>query len=214
VKSLPGNDYEAPFWASDQYVAGVDEAGRGCLAGPVAAAAVILPKNFINTLNINDSKKLTHSQRMQISQQIIDIAIDYRIEFVDNHEIDKINILQATLIAMQKSCLSLRPRPHHLLIDGNRFNSCKIAHTTIIEGDAKCVSIAAASILAKVYRDLWMIEIADKLYPDHNFAQHKGYGTKLHYEAIKKHGITPIHRKSFLKNLDEHWSLFENEHIH
>jgi ribonuclease HII len=209
-KTYPNTDYEAPFWASGNYVAGVDEAGRGCLAGPVVAAAVILPRNFTEKTGINDSKKLLPSRRFELYNYLIKNVLDFRVELIDSETVDRINILQATLLAMRNASFSLRPRPSHLLIDGNRFNECIIPYSTIVDGDALCLSIAAASILAKVLRDIWMTEIADKIYPNYGFAQHKGYGTKQHYEAIKKHGITPIHRKTFLKKIEvEQCELFE-----
>ena len=177
--------------------AGCDEAGRGCLAGPVFAAAVILPPDFNDPL-INDSKQLNHKQRMQLRKVIEHYALDWAVASVSNQEIDKINILNAAIHAMHIAIGKLRKlKPEHLLIDGNRFKPYPgIPHTCIIKGDSKFLSIAAASILAKTYRDEFMVNIS-KEYPLYNWDINKGYPTKKHRESIAKHGTTPYHRLSF-----------------
>lgn len=176
--------------------AGCDEAGRGCLAGPVTAAAVILPKNYKNPL-LNDSKKLTPNQREILRTEIINSAIAWNVAFVSNNEIDNMNILRASVKAMHIALDGLSKVPQHLLIDGNRFYQYKnIAHTTIIKGDSLYLSIAAASVLAKTFRDEYMERIHYE-YPAYGWNRNKGYGTKYHREAILAHGLTPYHRKSF-----------------
>ena len=180
-------------------VCGVDEAGRGPLAGPVYAAAVILPEGC-EIEGLNDSKKLSEKKREQLFDVITEKAIAYSIQMVDAQTIDDINILQATFLAMRRAVESLDPKPDIALIDGNGKPGLVIEERTVVKGDAKSVSIAAASILAKVTRDRYMLE-ADKKYPEYGFAKHKGYGTKLHYEAIREHGICPEHRRTFLKKI-------------
>ena len=176
--------------------AGCDEAGRGCLAGPVAAAAVILPKNYKNPL-LNDSKKLTPKQRELLKPEIINSAIAWKVAFVDNIEIDNINILRASIKAMHLAIDGLSKVPQHLLIDGNRFYQYKnLAHTTIIKGDSLYLSIAAASVLAKTFRDEFMNRIHDE-YPVYGWNSNKGYATRFHRDAILRHGLSPYHRKSF-----------------
>jgi ribonuclease HII len=176
--------------------AGCDEAGRGCLAGPVAAAAVILPKNFKHPV-LNDSKKLTAKQRDSLKEEIMNSAIAWHVAFVDNNEIDKINILRASIKAMHLAIEGLSKKPQFLLIDGNKFFSYKeIKHKTIVKGDSLYFSIAAASVLAKTFRDEFMEKIHNE-YPDYGWNKNKGYATLFHRDAIKKHGITPYHRKSF-----------------
>ena len=177
-------------------VCGVDEAGAGPLAGPLAAAAVILPANCaINS--INDSKKLSSKLRAMLYDEILDVAIAHSIVFIDNNEIDKINILQARLKAMAMAVNSLEPAASYALVDGERALA-GIASLPIQGGDSKSMSIAAASILAKVARDRLMDEY-DKIYPQYGFMRHKGYGTSQHMEAIKAHGPSPIHRKTFIR---------------
>ncbi|MDR3256887.1 MAG: ribonuclease HII [Endomicrobium sp.] len=178
-------------------IAGVDEAGRGPLAGPVAAAVVILPKNLIIP-NLNDSKKLSEKKREILFEIIKEKALDYAIETVDNKIIDKINILRATFLAMSRAVLKLKIKPDICLIDGNhKISSFSFTNQeAIISGDAKSACIAAASILAKVTRDRIMLEYA-KQYPFYEFEKHKGYGTKKHIEALKKYGACPIHRLTF-----------------
>ncbi|MBK9246680.1 MAG: ribonuclease HII [Ignavibacteria bacterium] len=199
--NTPSTDYESPFWTKKQLVAGVDEAGRGPLAGPVVAAAVILPINSSVHLGFNDSKKLTELQRNELVEVIQSLALSIGISFIDTVEIEKLNIRRATLKAMQVAVDSLHESPHHVFIDGNYFEHSSRSYTTVVKGDAKVLSISAASIVAKVTRDKWMCEIADTQYPEYGFAQHKGYGTKQHCEAIKKYGPCPIHRSLFLRKL-------------
>ena len=179
--------------------AGCDEAGRGCLAGPVFAAAVILPKNYQNEL-LDDSKKLNLRRREELRAQILDDAIAWAVAEVDNEKIDEINILNASILAMQLAIGKLSIKPQFLLIDGNRFKSYKdIPHETIVKGDGKYLSIAAASILAKTFRDDFMKKI-DLEFPEYDWKQNKGYPVAKHKIAIAKHGITPYHRKSFRLN--------------
>ena len=181
--------------------AGCDEAGRGCLAGPVMAAAVILPFNFQNEL-LNDSKQLTRKQREELRPLIEEQALAYAVAEVSHSEIDKINILNASFLAMHRAVGQLTITPEHLLIDGNRFHAYpSITHTCIIKGDALFMSIAAASVLAKTYRDDRMIQL-DKDYPGYGWSKNKGYPTQQHREAIRQLGITPYHRKTF-RLLDE-----------
>lgn len=176
--------------------AGCDEAGRGCLAGPVVAAAVILDRNKNYPL-LDDSKKLTEKQRMKLRTVIMDEALAYGIGIVDNNEIDEINILKASFLAMHRAIEQLSIRPELLLIDGNRFNPYKdIKHQCIVGGDAKYQSIAAASILAKTTRDA-MMEEYDKIYPMYNWKKNKGYPTLEHKNAISERGTTPLHRMTF-----------------
>lgn len=183
-----------------KYICGVDEAGRGPLAGPVCAAAVILPENC-EIEGLNDSKKLSEKKREALFDIIKEKAVAYSISYGTLEEIEEFNILEATYIAMNRAIDSLSIAADFALIDGNREpKGIKIPCLTVVKGDAKSSSIAAASILAKVTRDRLMMEY-DKKYPQYQFAKHKGYGTKIHYEAIKEHGICEIHRRSFLKNV-------------
>lgn len=176
--------------------AGCDEAGRGCLAGPVFAAAVILPEDFRNEL-LNDSKQLNEKHRYELRPIIEREALAWAVGIVDNHEIDKINILRASIEAMHRAIRQLKIRPEALLIDGNRFYPFEdIPHTTIVKGDGKMMSIAAASVLAKTYRDDFMTQIHNE-FPVYNWAVNKGYPTKDHRAAIAQHGVTPYHRMSF-----------------
>jgi ribonuclease HII len=176
--------------------AGCDEAGRGCLAGPVVAAAVILPKNFKHNV-LNDSKKLTAKQRFSLRDEILASAIASKVAFIDNEEIDEINILRAAIKAMHLAIEGLEKTPQFLLIDGNRFYRYKdIEHKTIIKGDGLFLSIAAASVLAKTYRDEFMEKIHEE-YPQYGWNRNKGYPTLYHRSAIMRYGITPYHRKSF-----------------
>ena len=176
--------------------AGCDEAGRGCLAGPVFAAAVILPDNFHNEL-LNDSKQLTEKQRDYLRPIIEQQALAWAVASMDNQEIDQINILNASIAAMHKALDGLSLLPQHIIIDGNRFKAYKnIPHLCIVKGDAKYMSIAAASVLAKTHRDEYM-ETLDKLFPVYNWKQNKGYPTREHREAVLRHGLSPYHRVSF-----------------
>ena len=178
-------------------ICGVDEAGRGPLAGPVCAAAVILPPH-IELPGLNDSKKLTDKRRRELYPMIKEAAVAYGIGFASHEEIDEINILQATYLAMERAIAQLRVSPDLLLIDGNRAKDFGIPAQTVVKGDSLSASIAAASVLAKVTRDDLMLEAA-KEYPQYGFEVHKGYGTKAHYEALTGFGISPIHRRTFLK---------------
>jgi ribonuclease HII len=176
--------------------AGCDEAGRGCLAGPVVAAAVILPKNYKHPV-LNDSKKLTEKQRAFLKDEIINSAIAWKVAFVDNNEIDEINILRASIKAMHIAIEALETEPQFLLIDGNRFYPFKsINFETIIRGDGIFFSIAAASVLAKTFRDEFMEKIHHE-FPEYGWDRNKGYPTCYHRAAIVRHGITPYHRKTF-----------------
>jgi ribonuclease HII len=184
------------FLVKNRIEAGCDEAGRGCLAGPVVAAAVILPQNFEHPM-LNDSKKMTEKQRHALVPIIEQNAIAYAVSFVDHQEIDKINILNASFTAMHRAVDQLKIKPEFLLIDGNRFNPYPgIQHECIIKGDGKLLSIAAASVLAKTYRDQYMEKI-DLEYPCYNWKKNKGYPTKDHREAIKMYGSCVFHRQSF-----------------
>ena len=175
---------------------GTDEAGRGCLAGPVVAAAVILPENFEHSF-LNDSKQLTEKQRFELKPFIEEYAVSYAVGFVWQQEIDEINILNASILAMHQSIEQLSKQPEFIIVDGNKFkNYNSIPHQTIVKGDSKYLSIAAASVLAKTYRDEFMEKIHNE-FPDYNWKQNKGYPTKQHREAIRNHGITSHHRKSF-----------------
>jgi len=176
--------------------AGCDEAGRGCLAGPVFAAAVILPKNYKHPV-LNDSKKLTARQRSELRDEIINSAIAWKVAFVDNAGIDEINILRASIKAMHLAVDGLEKRPQFLLIDGNRFFPYKdLKYKTIIRGDGLYFSIAAASVLAKTFRDEYMEKIHNE-YPAYGWNRNKGYPTPYHREALLRYGLTPYHRKSF-----------------
>jgi ribonuclease HII len=184
----------------DMIEAGCDEAGRGCLAGPVFAAAVILPTDFVCE-ELNDSKQLTEKARYALRPLIEEKAVAWAVGIVDHKEIDKINILNASFLAMQRAVASLKVRPQHLLIDGNRFRKYEdIPHTCVVKGDGKLLPIAAASILAKTYRDDYMMDLHTQ-YPLYDWDHNKGYPTKKHRTAIKEHGVTPFHRLTF--NLTE-----------
>lgn len=180
-------------------ICGVDEAGRGPLAGPVCAAAVILPKGLVIP-GLNDSKKLTDKRRRELFPIIQQEAVSFGIAFASQEEIDEINILQATFLAMRRAIDQLEPKPQFALIDGNRETDFGVPCKTVIKGDSLSANIAAASVLAKVTRDNWMIEAAEK-YPGYGFEIHKGYGTKAHYAALEKLGPCAIHRRTFLKKL-------------
>lgn len=185
-----------PFLMKDRVEAGCDEAGRGCLAGAVYAAAVILPPDFENEL-LNDSKQLTERQRYALREVIEREAVAWSVGVVTPEEIDRINILNASFLAMHRAVDGLQVRPQHLLIDGNRFKKYPdIPHTTVVKGDAKFLSIAAASILAKTYRDDYMLQLHAE-FPDYDWDHNKGYPTPKHRAAIRAHGTTPYHRMSF-----------------
>ena len=178
---------------------GVDEAGRGPLAGPVCAAAVILPRD-IDIPRLNDSKKLSEKQRESLYDIIIRESLSYGIAFSTVEEIEQLNILQATFLAMNRAISQLSLKPELALIDGNRNTGIDMPSQCVVKGDSRCADIAAASILAKVTRDRYMYELARE-YPQYHFEKHKGYGTKLHYEAIREYGPSPVHRMSFLKRM-------------
>ena len=182
-------------------ICGVDEAGRGPLAGPVCAAAVILPVGVVIP-GLDDSKKLTEKKREALYDVIKETAVSYGIAFASENEIDEMNILNATFLAMKRAVEKLGMKPDLALIDGNQKPHTGINEVTVIKGDGKSMSIAAASVLAKVTRDRYMLEL-DKKYPQYEFKKHKGYGTKLHYEKILEYGISDVHRKTFLKNLED-----------
>lgn len=178
---------------------GVDEAGRGPLAGPVCAAAVILPQG-LEIDGLNDSKKLTEKKREALYDIITANALDYGVAFASVEEIEELNILNATFLAMNRALAKLSTAPELALIDGNRDSGIDFPSRCVVKGDSRCADIAAASILAKVTRDRYMVEMAGS-YPQYHFEKHKGYGTKLHYEAIRQYGPSPIHRLSFLKKM-------------
>lgn len=180
-------------------VCGVDEAGRGPLAGPVFAGAVILPENYTHEI-LNDSKKLSEKKRDLVYDDIIKDAIAWSVGIATEKEIDEINILNATFLAMKRAVDGLSIKPDLAFIDGNRYPNTGVKEVTIVKGDSKCMSVAAASIIAKVSRDRFMLEMAEK-YPQYQFEKHKGYGTKLHYEMIEQFGVSEIHRRTFLKNI-------------
>lgn len=185
-----------PYLNKELIEAGCDEAGRGCLAGAVYAAAVILPTDYVNE-RLNDSKKLTEHQRYALREEIERDALAWAVGVVLPAEIDKINILNASFLAMHRAIDQLSMRPQHLLIDGNRFNKYHdVPHTTVVKGDGKFLSIAAASILAKTYRDDYMNKLHEE-YPMYDWKGNKGYPTKKHREAIAKYGTTPYHRMTF-----------------
>ena len=185
------------FYQGYQIIGGVDEAGRGPLAGPVCAAAVILPQN-LEIPGLTDSKKLTDKRRRELFPVIQEQAVAYGIGLASEEEIDRINILQATFLAMKRALEQLSLKPDLALIDGNREKDFGLPVKTIVKGDSLSANIAAASVLAKVTRDNLMVELAET-YPQYGFEIHKGYGTKAHYEALRKYGASDIHRSSFLK---------------
>lgn len=183
-------------------VCGIDEAGRGPLAGPVFAAAVILPKDYIIE-GLNDSKKLSEKKRDLLFDEIKEHAV-YAVASASVEEIDEMNILNATFLAMRRAFDALPERPQAAFVDGDRLPGLPVPSKAIIKGDSLSASIAAASIMAKVSRDRYMLSL-DEQYPEYCFKKHKGYGTKLHYEKIREFGISPVHRKTFLKKLPEGW---------
>lgn len=185
---------------NNKLVCGVDEAGRGPLAGPVCAAAVIMPYGVIID-GVNDSKKLTEKKRELLFDTIKEKSLSYGIAFSDEEEIDEVNILNATFLAMKRAVKSLKTKPDFIIVDGNCLPDFDIPAKAIVKGDSLSHSIACASILAKVTRDRLMKELSKK-YPEYGFEKHKGYGTKAHYEAIKANGMCEIHRRTFLKNVN------------
>ncbi|MBU3678326.1 MAG: ribonuclease HII [Candidatus Kapabacteria bacterium] len=200
-------EYEQSLYGRGLTIIGVDEAGRGALAGPVVAAAVVLDMRTIPA-GIDDSKKLRPQQRSQLDTAIKASAIAWAVGWCSSGHIDEVNILQATFDAMHKAvndCIRKVDQPPemcHLLIDGNRFRPHAAPHTTVVHGDALCVSIAAASILAKVHRDTVMAGEVDRMYPAYGFARHKGYGTSVHRKAIAMHGPCPEHRRTFISGIE------------
>ncbi len=196
-------------YETDCIEAGCDEAGRGCLAGPVFAAAVIIPDNFSNEL-LNDSKQLTEKQRYRLRSVIEQEALAWAVASVDNHEIDQINILNASILAMHRALDQLSVRPEHIIVDGNRFKKYgEIPHLCIVKGDGKYMSIAAASVLAKTHRDEYMKQLHEQ-FPVYNWQKNKGYPTKEHRQGIAAYGTTDYHRLSF-NLLDTQLELqFEN----
>ena len=178
---------------------GVDEAGRGPLAGPVCAASVILPRG-LEIPGLNDSKKLSEKKREELYGMIVDHAVSYGIAFADVEEIEAYNILNATYLAMNRALAKLDPQPTLALIDGNRNSGIEMPSRCVVKGDASCADIAAASVLAKVTRDRYMLKLAEA-YPQYHFDQHKGYGTALHYQALRDYGPSPVHRLSFLRKM-------------
>ena len=180
-------------------ICGVDEAGRGPLAGPVYAAAVILPRDA-DIPGLNDSKKLTEKKREALFDVITRSALSYGIASASVEEIEKLNILNATFLAMNRAVAQLDPKPELTLVDGNRNTGIETASRCIVKGDSKCADIAAASVLAKVSRDRYMLALAEE-FPEYHFEKHKGYGTKLHYEALREFGPLPVHRVSFLRKM-------------
>ncbi|MBQ2650015.1 MAG: ribonuclease HII [Clostridia bacterium] len=203
--------YETPYWEQDKLVCGIDEAGRGPLAGPVCAAAVILDPNY-TIEGLNDSKKLSEKKRNLLFDQIKEHALSYCIAFATEQEIDEINILQATFLAMNRAYAGLEKTPDAAFVDGNRDPGLPCGETTcIVKGDAKSASVAAASILAKVTRDRYM-EMLDEQYPQYQFKVHKGYPTKKHVEALLEHGPSEVHRQTFLKKILARGTYKNEEH--
>ncbi len=192
---LENEIYEEGF----ELLCGVDEAGRGPLAGPVYAAAVILPRGLV-IAGLNDSKKLTEKKREALFDPICEAAICYAVARAEVEEIETLNILNATFLAMNRAIGQLSPVPSLALIDGNRDTGIRYPSRTVIKGDGRCADIAAASVLAKVSRDRYMLEMAER-YPQYGFEAHKGYGTAAHYAALREFGPSPIHRQSFLKKM-------------
>ena len=183
-----------------EYICGIDEAGRGPLAGPVVVASVIMPKDSMIE-GVNDSKKVSEKKREKLYDEIIENAISYSVGIVDQKEIDRVNILNATKAGLTESIKGLKVKPDLILVDALKgIDTCGVPYQSIIKGDAKCYSIAAASIIAKVTRDRIMRQWHE-IYPEYNFIQHKGYGTAAHIAAIKEYGLCPLHRLSFVKNI-------------
>ena len=196
IKKIENHIYETE---KIQYICGIDEAGRGPLAGPVVVAAVIMPKDSLIE-GVNDSKKVSEKKREKLYEQIMEEAISYEVAIIDQKEIDAVNILNATKEGLTKAVQGLTVKPQKILVDAlQKIDTCGIPYVSIVKGDSKCYSIAAASILAKVTRDRIMRQW-DEIYPQYGFAKHKGYGTKAHIEAIQQYGLCPLHRLSFVKH--------------
>ena len=199
IKKIENHIYETE---KIQYICEIDEAGRGPLAGPVVVAAVIMPKDSLIE-GVNDSKKVSEKKREKLYEQIIEEAISYEVAIIDQKEIDAVNILNATKEGLTKAVQGLTVKPQKILVDAlQKIDTCGIRYVSIVKGDAKCYSIAAASILAKVTRDRIMRQW-DEIYPQYGFAKHKGYGTKAHIEPLKEYGQCPIHRRTFIKHFVE-----------
>ena len=199
METLRAYDLSIVTRGGDIILAGMDEAGRGPLAGPVYAAAVILPRGLV-IAGLNDSKKLTEKKREALFDPICEAAICYAVARAEVEEIETLNILNATFLAMNRAIGQLSPAPSLALIDGNRSTGIRYPSRTVIKGDGRCADIAAASVLAKVSRDRYMLEMAER-YPQYGFEAHKGYGTAAHYAALREFGPSPIHRLSFLKKM-------------
>ncbi len=198
---LPDTSYEERYWGRGQTVAGVDEAGRGALAGPVVAAAVILPPGA-RWKAVRDSKQLSPARREQLFAFITQHALSWAVALASVEEINRLNILRATMLAMERAIRQLFPSPEVLLIDGNYFaTALRIPAVLLPQGDRRSLSIAAASIIAKVWRDRWMCEVAHKCYPAYGFAQHKGYGTRQHRAILVQRGASKLHRKKFIQRI-------------
>lgn len=198
------------YLESDRPEAGCDEAGRGCLAGPVSAAAVILPGNYSNPL-LNDSKKMTEKNRLLLRKEIEEVALSYAVAFVDNRRIDEINILKASIQGMHNALDKLTIVPAHILVDGNKFFPYReIPHSCVVKGDGKYIAIAAASVLAKTYRDEYMLQLHSQ-YEVYGWDRNKGYPTKYHRAAIRKHGPSDYHRRSFQLLNTQMEIIFEGE---
>lgn len=193
----PDFSIESTLLPQYDVIAGIDEAGRGALAGPVVAAAVIIGNTKIDDLDINDSKKLSIKKREAIYSELMNREINYGVGIVDNHTIDEIDILNATNLAFQRAIDNLKTKPDYLLVDGNCYRNKGIEYQLVVKGDSRSLSIATASIIAKVTRDNLMTEFAQS-YPEYDFTKNKGYGTKKHFDMLKKNGISDIHRKTFL----------------
>ncbi len=210
ANNFPNNKLEKYYKERNTLIAGVDEAGRGCIAGPVVAAAVILKDTDLSQSGIADSKVLSPARREVIYHYIRDNSVSIGVGIIDNEQIDEINILQAAYKAMHKAIEALDPQPGKIFIDGSSFLDMGIPYETIIDGDASCLSIAAASIIAKVTRDRWMVEHAATKHPEYDFKNNKGYGTKKHFDMIDKLGPCPLHRKTFLrKYFARQYSMFD-----
>jgi len=197
-------DFEKEAWRSDCLCCGIDEVGRGCIAGPVVAAAVIFPPNHKIHKKIRDSKKMTPKMRQVAFEYILDNSIDFGVGLINAQMIDKIGIVSATEQAIIESVKMLKTEIDHALIDGKSIKELNLKQKAVVKGDEHIYSISAASIVAKVFRDA-IVSGFDNVYEDYNFKSHKGYGTKKHFEAITKNGLTPEHRKTFLKNGDKHY---------
>ncbi len=195
--------YEEVWWRQGAHVAGVDEVGRGALAGPVVAAAVVLPIGFSSALPVRDSKKLSPRQRERLAAYLCQHALGIGFGWVHAALIDTLGIRAATLLAMEEALAQLPVTPAYVLVDGPDFPATELSGLAIVDGDEKCLSIAAASVLAKVARDAWMATVADLRYPAYGFARHKGYGTPQHWQALRHYGPCTLHRRTFLRQLEQ-----------